>query len=176
MTGAKRLRIGCGGCIVAVHICTQQCLLVYCNGFDQCIVRQRLRKHGPTRNNRTTGVCNPFLGNGLVNTLPRRCNGIIATVASCHVRCVFCRQQPARQWIGEITNTWHVFSVLDPYRGVILKRFGATTQLTEWNWRVEVSHGKFVVEDELEVGLWKLNVWFEGFMYDVEQWYWECVI
>jgi hypothetical protein len=34
-----------------------------------------------------------------------------------------------------------------------LKIFGATTQLTEIDWRIEVSHGKFVVEEELEVGL-----------------------
>jgi hypothetical protein len=34
-----------------------------------------------------------------------------------------------------------------------LKIFGATTQLRELDWRVEVSHGKFVVEEELEVGL-----------------------
>jgi hypothetical protein len=27
------------------------------------------------------------------------------------------------------------------------------------------SHGKFVVEEELEVGLWRLNVWFEDFIY-----------
>jgi hypothetical protein len=26
------------------------------------------------------------------------------------------------------------------------------------------SHGKFVVEEELEVGLCRLNMWFEGFM------------
>jgi uncharacterized membrane protein (DUF2068 family) len=26
------------------------------------------------------------------------------------------------------------------------------------------SHGKFVVEEELEVGLWCLNVWYEVFM------------
>jgi hypothetical protein len=27
------------------------------------------------------------------------------------------------------------------------------TQLRELDWRIEVSHGKFVVEEELEVGL-----------------------
>jgi hypothetical protein len=27
------------------------------------------------------------------------------------------------------------------------------------------SHGKFVVEEELEVGLWRLIVWFEDFIY-----------
>jgi hypothetical protein len=36
------------------------------------------------------------------------------------------------------------------------------------------SHGKFVVEEELEVSLWKLNVWFEDFMCAVVQWYLEC--
>jgi hypothetical protein len=29
--------------------------------------------------------------------------------------------------------------------------------LRELNWRVEVSYGKFVVEEELEVGLLRLN-------------------
>jgi hypothetical protein len=33
------------------------------------------------------------------------------------------------------------------------------------------SHGKFVVEEELEVGLWRLNVWFEDIMCAVVQWY-----
>jgi hypothetical protein len=42
--------------------------LAYCNGFDQRIARQRLRKHGPTRNSRTTGLCKPLLGNSPVNT------------------------------------------------------------------------------------------------------------
>jgi hypothetical protein len=45
------------------------------------------------------------------------------------------------------------FSVRGPRQGVILKTLGATTQLTEFDWRVEVSHGKFVVEEELEFGL-----------------------
>jgi hypothetical protein len=36
------------------------------------------------------------------------------------------------------------------------------------------TQGKFVVEEELEVGLWRLNVWFEGYMCAVVQWYLEC--
>jgi hypothetical protein len=46
-----------------------------------------------------------------------------------------------------------VFYVRGPYRGIILKAFGATTQLTELDWRAEVSHGNVIVEEELEVGL-----------------------
>jgi hypothetical protein len=42
--------------------------------------------------------------------------------------------------------------------------------------RVKVSHGKFVVEEELEVGLLRLNVLLEDFVCAVVQWYWECVI
>jgi hypothetical protein len=38
------------------------------------------------------------------------------------------------------------------------------------------SHGKFVVEEELEVGLWRLNVWIENFMCAVVQWYLECAV
>jgi hypothetical protein len=49
-----------------------------------------------------------------------------------------------------------------------LNTMGATSQFS-----VGDSHGKFVVE-ELEVGLWRLNVWFEEFMYAVVQWYPEC--
>jgi hypothetical protein len=48
-------------------------------------------------------------------------------------------------------NTWHVFSVRGLCRET-LKTFGAKRQLRELDWRFEVSHGKFVVE-ELEVGL-----------------------
>jgi hypothetical protein len=45
-----------------------------------------------------------------------------------------------------------MFSVRGPCQGVILKTF-ATTQFTELDWRVEVSHGEFVVEEELEISL-----------------------
>jgi hypothetical protein len=41
---------------------------------------------------------------------------------------------------------------------------------------VRDSHGKFVVEEELGVSLWRFNVWFEDFKCAVVQWYWECVI
>jgi hypothetical protein len=41
----------------------------YSDGFDQRIIEHRLRKHGPTRNNKTTVLCNLFLGSGAVNTL-----------------------------------------------------------------------------------------------------------
>jgi hypothetical protein len=36
--------------------------------YIQRTAMQRLRKHGPTCNNRTTGLCNPLLGNSPVNT------------------------------------------------------------------------------------------------------------
>jgi hypothetical protein len=39
---------------------------------------------------------------------------------------------------------------------------------------VEDSHGMFVVEEELEVSLQRLNVWFEKFMCIVVQWYLGC--
>jgi hypothetical protein len=47
----------------------------------------------------------------------------------------------------------------------MLKTVGATSQ---------VSVGKFLVEEELEVGLWRHNLWFEDFMCAVLQWYLEC--
>jgi hypothetical protein len=46
-----------------------------------------------------------------------------------------------------------VFSVRGPCRGVILKKFGATTKFKKFDCRVEVGHGKFVVEEEIEFGL-----------------------
>jgi hypothetical protein len=56
-----------------------------------------------------------------------------------------------------------------PCKGIILKTISATSQFS-----VGDSHGKFVVEEELEVGLWRLNVFFEDFMCAVVQWYLEC--
>jgi hypothetical protein len=49
-----------------------------------------------------------------------------------HATCVFCAWSVQRSYLEE---------------------FGATTQLTDLDWRVEVSHGKFLVEEELEVDL-----------------------
>jgi hypothetical protein len=57
----------------------------YYNRFDQCVAGQQFCKHGPTRNNKggcvfyavrsdqrwKTGLYNPFLSNGSVNTFPR---------------------------------------------------------------------------------------------------------
>jgi hypothetical protein len=40
-----------------------------------------------------------------------------------------------------------------PCRGFVLKTIGAKTQFRELDWKVEISHGKFVVKEELEVGL-----------------------
>jgi hypothetical protein len=53
--------------------------------------------------------------------------------------------------------------------------------VTMWLWlwlrvsqfSVGDSHGKFVVEEELGVGLWGLNVWFEDVIFVVVQWYLE---
>jgi hypothetical protein len=61
--------------------------------------------------------------------------------------------QSALQWTGEIMNTLRLFSVRGPCRRVVLKAFDVTAQLTELDCRVEVSHGKFIVEEELEVDL-----------------------
>jgi hypothetical protein len=80
-------------------------IFFYCNGFDQCMARQRLRRHGPTRNNRTTGLCNPFPSNTSVNIFPRSCNDVTATIGTSSVKCAFCRQQQARQWTDEIAVT-----------------------------------------------------------------------
>jgi hypothetical protein len=48
-----------------------------------------------------------------------------------------------------------------------LKTFGTTTQLTELDLSAEVSHGKFVVKEELEVGM-------EDFTGDLKILYVQC--
>jgi hypothetical protein len=61
----------------------------------QHIARQRLYKYPAlyAHSNRTAGLCNPFLGNGSVNTLPRRqwCHTIVDRN---HMWRVFCRSAP----------------------------------------------------------------------------------
>jgi hypothetical protein len=49
-----------------------------------------------------------------------------------HVTCVFCAWSVARSYLQDIRSY---------------------NELTELDWRVEVSHGKFVVEEQSEVGL-----------------------
>jgi hypothetical protein len=73
--------------ITWMSLCVCIYIYIYCNGFDQCIARQWLCKHSPTCNNRTTGLCNLFLGNGSVNTLLCRCSDVTTTVSSGHVMC-----------------------------------------------------------------------------------------
>jgi hypothetical protein len=52
------------------------------------IARQRPQHtHGPTRNNGTTGLCNPLLENGSVNTISRMRNDVTPTVLSYHETC-----------------------------------------------------------------------------------------
>jgi hypothetical protein len=48
----------------------------YCNRFDQCNARQRLRKQGPTRNNnkKKKGLWNPLLRNSPLNTFQHICH------------------------------------------------------------------------------------------------------
>jgi hypothetical protein len=45
-----------------------------------------------------------------------------------------------------------------PCRGVTLKTSGAAKQFRELGWRVEISHRKFVVEEELEVAQCRLDM------------------
>jgi hypothetical protein len=97
-------------------------------------------------------------------------------VDSCHATYVFCRQQPARRWTGDRASTLHVFLRVVHADEFILKAFGSPTQLRELDCRVEVSHGKFRLEEELEVSLWTLSGGFEDFMCVVVQCYWEYVI
>jgi hypothetical protein len=118
--------------VLCVHTAKFYC----CNGVDQRIARQRLPKHGPISNSRTTGLWNPFLDNGSVNILLRRCKYVTAAAGNCHVTCVFCRQQPARQWIDEIANTWHVFSVWSVPRSYLedIRHHNAVDRIRQKSW------------------------------------------
>jgi hypothetical protein len=60
------------------------------------------------------------------------------------------------------------------FRGVRAKELSRQSTLRVSQFSVGDSQGKFVVEEELEVGLWRLNVLFEGFVCAVVQWYLEC--
>jgi hypothetical protein len=92
--------------------------------------------HGPTRSNRTTALCTPFLGNSSVNTLPRKCNDVTSQLL--------------------IPITWLVFSVwfavelgflCCPFRGYIVR---VRLQL----WRVQES-SSWVPRFQ---GVWTRNV------------------
>jgi hypothetical protein len=128
-------------------------IYTYGNIFDQRVARQQLCKHCPLRNNRTMFIA-------------------------------VARRQSARQWTDEIDITWHVlyvvyamqqencvfcaWSVQSAYR-----RSEFRCQFSSGQLRVNNSgrskqgngHGEFVVEEELEIGLWKCNVWLEDFNY-----------
>jgi hypothetical protein len=87
-----------------------------------------------------TGLCNPLLGNGSVNTFPR--------IGPCYESGDF------------INNRDGVF------RGVRAEELSWRQLALRVNqFSVGDSNGKFVVEEELEVGLWSLNVWWEDFIY-----------
>jgi hypothetical protein len=62
----------------------------------------------------------------------------------------------------------------DVFRGVRAEELSWRQSALHVQFSVGHSHGNFVVEGELEFGLWGLNVWFEDFMCAVVQWYWEC--
>jgi hypothetical protein len=70
----------------------------------------------------------------------------------------------------------HAFLTIEDgvFRGVRAEELSWRQSALQVQFSVRYSHGKFVVEDELEVGLWRLNVWFEDFMCVVVQWYLEC--
>jgi hypothetical protein len=60
------------------------------------------------------------------------------------------------------------------FRGVCAEEFSWSQSELQVQFSVGHGRGKFVVEEELEVGLWRLNVWFEDFVCAVVQWYPEC--
>jgi hypothetical protein len=56
----------------------------------------------------------------------------------------------------------------------LCNKIPSITESVESQLPIEHSNGKFVVEEELEVGQWGLNVWLEDFLCAVVQWYMEC--
>jgi hypothetical protein len=106
-------------CISCTYIHTHRYTRTYILWHVNPLLDNTRNTHGPTRNSRTMWLCNTLLGNGSVNTIPRRCNNVTATVGSRDVICAFCKQQPERQLTGWIAITWYMFSVA-PYRAAAI--------------------------------------------------------
>jgi hypothetical protein len=124
----------------------------------------------------------PLLGNVLLNKFPRRyilgkqsvarlrnnrgscvfcVRDDVTTVDSDHVTC-FLYIRPTRQWAGWRAVTRYVFTTGPcPSLGYISIKQLQVTNNSGRSTRTSKqgdSHGKFVVEEELEVGLWSRNV------------------
>jgi hypothetical protein len=84
-------------------------------------------------------------------------------------------------WAGDITQqcvgiTWHVFLLFVEtsdsssghmtsflWRMSVPRLYSKVPSITARQLAIRDSHGKFVVEEELEVSLWRFNMWFEDF-------------
>jgi hypothetical protein len=116
------------------------------------IARPQLRKHVPARNNRKTLT----LGHAW-NTrrqqqrwpcfpCPHWCHTAMGgRHMTCFLWCV------SISWIYKWQNSFMQLRVNNSSRST-------------WTSKQGDSYGKFVVEEELEVGLWRLNVWSEDFI------------
>jgi hypothetical protein len=82
-------------------------------------------------------------------------------------------------WSWAPDGAWHQ-DLLTDWQSVATWLWLWLKYLTELGWRVKSqlpvghSHEEFIVEEELDVSLWRLNEWFEDFMCAVVQWYLEC--
>jgi hypothetical protein len=150
---------------------------------------------------------NALLGNGLVNTFPRRqilgkqsvarlrinsnnrrtavsmrrlVNTPLRTWQQYRGNCFLCGSRQAnarnnRTSIDRQRSCKHASLTKVDFRGVRAEELSwRQSALRVSQFSVGDIHGEFVVEEELEVGLWGLNMWTEDFMCAVVQWYLEC--
>jgi hypothetical protein len=156
---------------------------------------QRLDKHPAIRaSNNTTNVYSPLLGKGPVNissqhtitlnnktsiTRQPSCKHSLSTIhqkrcflcgpCGVHIRKACSRADQTREtierggvcfyqtgdWIGELSHRRSKFS--------------------QENGHITAHSSSVEVEEELEVGLWRLSVWFQDLMCAIVQWYQESV-
>jgi hypothetical protein len=118
----------------------------YYNWFDQRVARQQLCKYGPTRNNRWGCV---FY---VVRATPSAANGQINSQSD-SVTCFLCGLHHA---------TVEGLCFLCVVRAERVENTGIGIDFT---WLPKFQGNNLVVEEELEVGLWRLNVWLDDFIY-----------
>jgi hypothetical protein len=97
-------------CLITIEFAPHSWLISQVNiVICQRIARQRVDRHPAihARNNITTGLCNPFINYGSVNTLSRR-RWRHTTEDSDYVTC-FLLDQPERQWASWIVIAWCAF-------------------------------------------------------------------
>jgi hypothetical protein len=174
------------------EVCPQICRwifrifdLIYCDRFAEGIVGQQPSGHVPAHAPRNSTVEVFSLCLRMDRCYTTHVWWRHTTVCRDHMTCAFC---DSRWHYTTVAITWNVFLWF------AVMSHNNSGHITCFLWCVSVpwlykkvpsiivrqlavrdSHGKFVVEEELEVALWWLNVWFEDFMCAVVQWYQESL-